>query len=52
MLTLTRRGRIAAVAALLVGVALIWLLLDTVTPDECKVATEQMSAACQRMMQP
>lgn len=31
---------------------LLWLVLDLVTPAECKVATEQMSAACQMLVQP
>lgn len=39
--------------ALVAGVlAVIWLALDATTPDECKVPTEQMSAACLSLLQP
>lgn len=31
---------------------LLWLVLDLVTPAECKVPTEQMSAACVSLVQP
>lgn len=34
------------------AVMLVWLLLDSTTPAECKVPTEQMSAACLSLVQP
>lgn len=44
---LTRRGKIVFgtfIAAL--GLATYWMLLDIVTPDECKVPVDQMSNGC------
>jgi hypothetical protein len=44
---LTRRGKIVFgifIAAL--SLATYWMLLDIVTPAECKVAFEQMSEGC------
>lgn len=40
---LTTRGKIVLAAAI---VATFWALLAATTPDECKVATEDMSRGC------
>jgi hypothetical protein len=39
-----------AIAIVVAG--LIWLVLEATTPAECKVPTEQMSAACLSLVQP
>lgn len=44
---LTRRGKIVFgifIAAL--SLATYWMLMDIVTPEECKVPRAQMSAGC------
>jgi hypothetical protein len=48
---LTTRGKIVFgvfIAAL--GLATYWMLLDIVTPNECKVPKAQMSAACEMLV--
>lgn len=48
---LTRRGKIVvAIALAALAVAVYWLMLDTVTPEECKVDTASMSAACKALV--
>lgn len=44
---LTRRGKIVfGIFLATLGLATYWMLLDIVTPAECKVPMEQMSAGC------
>jgi hypothetical protein len=46
---LTRRGKI--VFGLFIGVltlATCWMILDIITPAECKVPAAEMSAGCQK----
>ena len=48
---LTRRGKIVFgifIAAL--SIATYWMLHDIVTPSECKVPRDQMSAACHSLI--
>jgi hypothetical protein len=48
---LTTRGKVVFgvfIAAL--SLATYWMLLDIVTPSECKVSNAQMSAACQTLI--
>jgi hypothetical protein len=48
---LTTRGKVvfgAFIAAL--SVATFWMLLDIVTPEECKVSRSEMSAACEMLI--
>ena len=49
---LTRRGRFAVLAGLVAAVALVWLMLDATTPDQCRVSADQLSAACLSLLQP
>lgn len=44
---LTRRGKIVLAVAIL---AMFWALVNAVTPDECKVEWDQMSAGCKSLV--
>lgn len=44
---LTRRGKIVfGIFLAALGLATYWMLLDIVTPAECKVPVDQMSNGC------
>jgi len=44
---LTRRGKIVfGIFLATLGLATYWMLMDIVTPAECKVPVEQMSNGC------
>jgi hypothetical protein len=50
---LTRRGRnIRNFIILAVVVLLAWRINDLTTPEVCKVAVEDMSGACKRLLFP
>lgn len=45
--------RLTKFAKILIAIAIIglaWLLIDAVTPDECKVDPAEMSAACKSLV--
>lgn len=44
---LTRRGKVVLALAI---IATFWALVSAVTPDECKVATKEMSSACKSLV--
>lgn len=44
---LTKRGKVVfGIFLAALGLATYWMLLDIVTPNECKVPRDQMSAGC------
>jgi lysophospholipid acyltransferase (LPLAT)-like uncharacterized protein len=46
-ITLTKRGKIVAgVLAAIAGYLLVSAVLAAITPDECKVPTDQMNQGC------
>lgn len=48
---LTTRGKIVfGVLAATLGIAIYGMLLDLVTPSECKVSRAEMSAACEMLV--
>lgn len=48
---LTRRGKVVfGIFLAALGIATYWMLLDIVTPSECKVPKAQMSAGCEMLV--
>jgi hypothetical protein len=50
---LTQRGRtIRNIIVIIAVTLLVWRLNDLTTPEVCKVAVEDMSGACKRLLFP